>query len=186
MRRYGSRERVFVVSAGAVLVVFAYLLVFMLPAQRTLADLKRQQTQLRQQLEQAGLMYREGLAAQQQIAALKAQSQSLMFQSSDVQLGMVTQIEKLSKELGVTVTSIRPGEAELAVGSTRHPAVFKVDADLGKIVRLLYELEEPGRRLWVEGVEITSARQTGDVLSATIYVSAYSPSREREGTNGKA
>jgi hypothetical protein len=98
----------------------------------------------------------------------------------------VREIEKLSKELGVTVTSFRPGQSESADGSTRHPAVFKVDADLGKIVRLLYELEQPSRRLWVEGVEVAAARQGEKTLTATIYVAAYSPARESEAADAAA
>ncbi|MCJ7797041.1 MAG: type II secretion system protein M, partial [Thermoleophilia bacterium] len=100
-----------------------------------------------------------------------------------VMSGMVGEIEKLSKELGVTLTSIRPGEVESADGSTRHPVTLKVEADLGKIVRLLYELEQPSRRLWVEGMEIASPRQTEGKLTGTVYVAAYSPLPESEAEN---
>jgi len=186
MRQLAPREKALVAFAVTALVIFAYVFGLLLPERRALGDARRWQGQLKDQLAQAELMYREAAAAQQQVAALGAQSQSIMFGSSDVQSGMVTEIEKVSKELGVAVTSIRPGDPDSADGSTKHPAVFKVETDLGNIVRLLYELEQPGRRLWVEGVEITSARKTGGALAATIYVAVYSPSHESEAKNGEA
>ncbi len=180
MRQLSPREKTLVAFAATALVVLAYVFGLLLPERRALGEARLRQAQLKDQLAQAELMYREAAAAQQQIGGLKARSQGIMFSSSDVPSGMITQIENLSKELGVAVTTIRPGDPESADGSTRHPAVFKVEADLGKIVRLLYELEQPGRRLWVEGVEISSVRQTGGALSATIYVAAYSPSHGSE------
>jgi Tfp pilus assembly protein PilO len=186
MRQLTAREKVIVSLGAAALVIFAYAFGLLLPARRTLADALQQQAQLTDQLNRTERMYREAMAARQQIAALNQQSQGIMFPSADVQSGMVREIEKLSKELAITVTSIRPGEAEAADGSTRHPAVFKVEADLGKIVRLLYELEQPSRRLWVEGVEIASSRQGESTLAATVYVAAYSPSPESEADNAAA
>jgi len=186
MRAFTAREKTLIALAAVALVLLAYAFGLLRPARRTLGELRRQEADLKDRLGQAERMYREAGAAQQQIADLKAKSQAIMFPSSDVQSGMVTEIEKLSKELGVPVASIRPGETESANGSMRHPAVFKIEADIGKIAQFLYELEQPSRRLWVEGVEIASARETGTTLSATIYVAAYSPSRGSEAKNAQA
>jgi Tfp pilus assembly protein PilO len=186
MRQLTPREKVVLVIGAAALLIFGYVFGILAPARRSLARTRGELAQLTDQLDQARRMYEDALAARQQIGALKQQSQALMFPSADVQSGMVREIEKLSKELGVTVTSIRPGEAESADGSTRHPAVLKVDADLGKIVRLLYELEQPSRRLWVEGVEVAAARKGENTLTATIYVAAYSPARESEAADAAA
>ncbi|MFB3880242.1 MAG: type 4a pilus biogenesis protein PilO [Armatimonadota bacterium] len=186
MRQLTRRERGALLIGAAALVTFAYTFGLLLPARRSLARAQSERAQLTDQIEQAERMYKEALAVQPQIGALRQRSRAVMFPSADVQTGMVREIEKLSKELSITVTSIRPGDAESADGSTKHPAVLKVDADLGKIVRLLYELEQPTRRLWVEGVEIAAARQGEGALTATIYVAAYSPARESEGGDAAA
>jgi hypothetical protein len=185
MRQLTPREKIIVSIGAAALVVFAYGFGLLLPARRAVAGAVSQQARYREQLTEAERMYREAMAARGRIAGLRQQSQSLMCPWADVESGMVGEIEKLSKELRVTVSSIRPGETESADGSTRHPATLKVEADLGRIVRLLYELEQPGRRLWVEGVEIASPRQTEGRLSATIYVAAYAPARESEAENAE-
>jgi Tfp pilus assembly protein PilO len=186
MRQLTPREKAIVGVGAAAVVIFAYLFGLLLPARRAAASIAQQQTEVRDQLDQAERMYHDAMSAQTKIASLKKQSQDIMFPAADVQSGTVREIEKLSKELDVTVTSIRPGDPESADGSTRYPTVIRVEADLGKIVRLLYGLEQPNRRLWVEGAEITSARQTGATLQATIYVAAYKPSRESEAPNVKA
>jgi Tfp pilus assembly protein PilO len=186
MRQLTPREKVIVSIGAAALVVFAYGFGLLLPARRARAGAVSQQAQYREQLNEAERMYREAVAARGKIAGLRERSQSLMCPWSDVMSGMVGEIEKLSKELGVTVTNIRPGETQSADGSTRHPATVVVEADLGKIVRLLYELEQPSRRLWVEGVEISSARQTEGKLTATVYVAVYSPLPESEARNAEA
>jgi Tfp pilus assembly protein PilO len=183
MRQLTPREKVIVSIGAAALVVFAYGFLLLLPARRALSGAVSQQAEYRDQLSQAERMYREAIAARGEIAGLRGQSQSLMCPWPDVMSGMVGEIEKLSKELGVTLTSIRPGEVESADGSTRHPVTLKVEADLGKIVRLLYELEQPSRRLWVEGMEIASPRQTEGKLTGTVYVAAYSPLPESEAEN---
>ena len=135
MRAFTAREKTLIALAAVALVLLAYGFGLLRPARRTLGELRRQEADLTDRLDRAERMYREAGAAQQQIADLKAKSQAIMFQSSDVQSGMVTEIEKLSKELGVPVASIRPGETESANGSMRHPAVFKIEADLGKIAQ---------------------------------------------------
>ncbi len=186
MRQLSPREKVIAAIGLAVAVIFGYLFILLLPARRASADMASQQAQLQDQLERANQMYKSALSAADEIAKLKKQSQDLMFPAADVQSGMVSEIEKLSKELMVSVTSIRPGDPEKTDGAMRYPSVIKFEADLGKIVRVLYELEQPNHRLWVEGVEITSARQAGGILSATIYVASYAPSRESEGVNVKS
>jgi len=186
MRQLAPREKVVVGIGASALVLFVYAFGLLLPARRALTGAVSQQAQYREQLSEADRMYREAMAARGQIATLTEQSQSLMSPWPDVMSGMVGEIERLSKELGATVTSIRPGETESADGSLRQPATVKVEADLGKVVRLLYELEQPSRRLWVEGVEIASPRQADDKLTATVYVAAYSPLPESEAENAPA
>jgi Tfp pilus assembly protein PilO len=186
MRQLTPREKIIVAIGAAALVVFAYGFALLLPARRALAGAVNQRDQYRRQLDDADRMYREAAAARGKIAALRQQSHSLMSPWPDVVSGLVAEIEKLSKELGVTVTSIRPSETDSADGSTRQPATVKVEADLGDIVRLLYELEQPSRRLWVEGVEITSPRQGEGKLTATVYLAAYSPLPESEARDAQS
>ncbi len=186
MKRLSGREKAIVGVAAAAVVVFVYLFALLLPARRAVANSAQQQADLRDQLEQATRMYREASTAERKIADLNKRVSEIMFPAADVQSATVSTIQSLSKELGITVTSIRPEDPEISKEFTRYPTAVKVEAEIGKIARMLYELEQPNRRLWVEGVEITSAKQTGSTLQATIYVAAYRPPRESEAPDAEA
>jgi hypothetical protein len=61
-----------------------------------------------------------------------------------------------------------------------------LEADFSDLVLLMFALERPGRRLWVEGVEISAGRQARGRLQATFYVAAYAESEEGEVEDGQA
>jgi hypothetical protein len=65
-------------------------------------------------------------------------------------------------------------------GAVKYPATFQVEAGFSDLVRLMFELEQPERRLWVEGVEISADRQVGGRLQATFYVAAYAEAEVRD------
>lgn len=178
MRGLSAREKSVLAGGVIVAVLFGYLLVLLLPTQRAAATTERARNRLQEQLAESERMYREAVAAKAELPALHAQLGAVYFPSPELQSGAIREIEQLTKELNITLTSIRPGEVETKDGSTKQPLAIKVESDLGRIAQLLYDLEKPERRLWVEGIEITSAKQTGDTLAVTVYLAVFSPARE--------
>jgi Tfp pilus assembly protein PilO len=186
MRPLSPREKALIVIAAAALILVVYLFALLLPMQERSRDLARQEASLREQIAAGERMYREGQTANGEIAALRAEVENLSFPQPDVKVGTVRILEGLASEVKVTITSIRPGEPESVDGAIRYPVTLKLETQFGKAIRLLYELEQPGRRLWVEGLEITSARQTGDLLQVTVYVAAYQRAKESEAKSVEA
>jgi Tfp pilus assembly protein PilO len=170
------------IAVGAA-VLLGYFLLLLLPAQRAAGKASRELLRTTTQLTEAEQMYRESLAAKTELAELRKQATSAYLTAPDIQASAIKEIERLTRELNITLVSIRPGEMETKDGSSKHPIEIKLESDLGRIVQFLYDLEKPERRLWVEGVEITSAKQTGDTLSATVYLAVYEPAPEGDDNN---
>ena len=95
-------------------------------------------------------------------------------------------ISQLSSDLGLRLTSIRPDEPESIQNSVRYPLTFRVEADFAHIVRLLYELEQPPHRLWVEGIEIGPGPRGQAEPSALVHVATYTVRPASEGSDAKS
>ncbi len=186
MRPLAPREKLLVAIAASALLIVVYLFALLLPVRERGRELARQEGSLREQISAAEKMYQEAEAANGEIIALRDEIDDLLFPKPDARVGMVRAVEQLATEMKVTITSIRPGEAESVEGAIRYPLTLKLEADFGKAARLLYELEQPSRRLWVEGVEITSARQTDMTLQITVYIEAYERTEESEASHVEA
>lgn len=178
MRPLSLREKSLIAIAASALIVVVYLFALLLPAREQGRQLARQESMLQEQIAAADKMYREAEVANGEIIALRAELDNLLFSKPDVKIGMVREVEQLASETKVTLTSVRPGEVESVAGAVRYPLILKFEADFGTIARFLYELEQPSRQLWVEGVEITSARQSNDKLQVTVYIEAYEWTKE--------
>jgi len=180
MRQLSPRERIFVTLGGIFVFLAIYLWGFLLPLRGKSYRLRQEATTLRSQIEQSQLMYQEAPSIADEIHDLDRHVEAVMFPERDLRSGMVRSLESLSSEFDVTITSIRPADPETVDGAVKYPATVRAVAELPRLVRLLFELERPERRLWVEGIEITSARQTDEELQATIYLAVYGPADESE------
>jgi hypothetical protein len=168
----------------AALALVAFVLVFgvALPMADRAASLAVKQSKLRAQIAEAAKLFGRTPAMEQEIETLRADSAKLVVAHGDPKVAVVHEIDQLASDLNLRVTSMKPpGDAEPVGGLLRYPASFKVESDFSHVVRLLYELERPERRLWVETVEITtSGRAAGDELQVSISVAVYVP-----GTGGE-
>jgi len=180
MRQLSPRERIIVTLGGIFILVAVYLWGFFLPLRGDASRLRQEASTLRSQIERSQRMYRESPSVAEEISDLHRQVEAVIFPEQELRSGMVRSLEDLSSELDVTITSIRPADPETVDGAVKYPATVRAVAELSRLVRFLYELERPERRLWVEGAEITSARQTGAELQATIYLAVYGPADESE------
>jgi hypothetical protein len=153
----------------------AFLLAFglVLPTRNRAAELARTEQRLSAKIAQATSMYAESLREAEEIVGLQAELQEVMFPDKDASIAVVRQIDQLASEFDLRITSIRPGEVGPMSGSIRHPVTVTVESDFPGIVRLLYELERPQRRLWVEGVEMTLSRQESGGIQANVHVAVY-------------
>ena len=173
MRSLTRREQSLVVVAAVALVAFLLAFGLILPTRNRAAKLARQEQALSMKISEAASMYLEALREAEEIAGLRAELRDLMFPHKDASIALVREIDRLTSELNVRVTGIRPGEVEPVAGSLRCPMTFTVESNFADIVRLLYELERPQRRLWVEGVEMTSSPPQAGELQANIHVAVY-------------
>ncbi len=180
MRQLSAREKRLLLIGAAALVVFVYVAGLILPLSNRSRELAEELELLEGQVERADMMYRGAEAAASDIAALQEQTQALMFPDEEVRVGMVRELERLAREAKFTITSIRPEEPETADGSVKYPVTFEVEADFPELVRLMFDLERPSRRLWVEGVEISAPRRGEEKLRATLYVAGYAQAQESE------
>jgi Tfp pilus assembly protein PilO len=98
---------------------------------------------------------------------------------------VMREVSQLSRDLGLRLTSIKPGEPESVQDCIRYPLTFRVEADLAHIVRLLYEVEQPEHRLWVEGLEIGPGPRGGSDLAATVHTATYAVRSTREAADAK-
>ena len=177
MRQLSARERVLLAVGAVALVGFVYIFGLLLPVRDRAGKLAHTEALLCAKIEDAARIYQETAGIEADIAAVRAQTAELMFPAADVRVGVMREIDRLASELGLTVTSVRPEEAEPVAGSLKHPTTFRVESDFGRLMRLLYELEQPTHRLWVAGLEISPGRKGSDQLQARFYVAAYTPAR---------
>lgn len=186
MRTITRRERNFLLFGALVLILFVYSFGLLLPAQRTLSELGAEEQGLNSQIENANTLYQRAEGAAEEIAALRQRVDELFFTESEVTVASVRALEKLASETGAVITRIRPDDPSLTGDLVRYPATVKVEATFSELVRLLYELEQPETRLWVEGAEIATGRQSGDDLQATIYIVGYRQAEEGESNDDES
>ena len=180
MKTITTREKNLLLVGALVLILFVYAFVLLFPAQRALGDLAAEKVRLESQLEHANTLYRRAEGATSEIAALRQHMGEFLFPDPETTVASVRALEKLAGETGAVITRIRPEDPSVADGLIRYPATVRVEATFSELVRLLYELEQPDTRLWVEGTEIAAGRQSGDDLQATIYVATYRQAEEGE------
>ncbi len=186
MRQLSPQDRRLLLIGAAALVVFAYVFGLLLPLHAKARESASEQESLSGLMERAQMMYGAARAAEADIAELASQTQKLMFPEGDVRVSMVRQLESLAAEAGLTITSIRPEEPQSIDGLVKYRATFKVEASFSEVVRLMFELEQPTQRLWVEGIEISADRQAGNRVQATCYVAVYGQAAGSEGADAQA
>jgi len=186
MRQLSARERRLLPIAAVALILFVYVAGLILPLNDRSKGLAEELEMLKGQTERAEMMYAAAETAASDIAALREQTQALMFLEGDVRVGMVRELESLARQTKLSITSIRPEEPQSTDGAIKYPATVKVEADFSELVRLMFDLEQPDRRLWVEGVEISAPRRGEEKLQATFYVEAYTQPAESEDTDAEA
>ncbi len=186
MRQMSAQDKRLLLIGAAAVVVFAYVFGLLLPLHAKARELASEQESLSGLMERAQMMYSAAQAAEADLAELASQTHELMFPEGDVRVSMVRQLESLATETGLTITRVRPEEPQSIEGSVKYRTTFTVEASFSEVVRLMFKLEEPTRRLWVEGVEISADRQAGDRVQATFYVAAYGRTPESEGADAQA
>lgn len=186
MRQVSAQDRRLLLIGAAALLVFAYVFGVLLPLHAKARELASEQESLSGLIERAQMMYKAAQAAQAEIARLAGQTEELMFPEGDVRVSMVRQLESLAEETGLTITSVQPEEPQSVDGSVKYRATFKVEASFSELIRLMFELEQPTRRLWVEGIEISADRQAGAQVQATFYIAAYGQAMGSEGADAQA
>ena len=186
MRQFSVRERRLLPVAAVALILFVYVAGLILPLSNRSKDLTEELELLKGQTERAEMMYDAAETAASRIADLREQTQALMFLKGDVRVGMVRELESLAGEANLSITSIRPEEPQSTEGAMKYPATVKVEAEFSELIRLMFDLEKPDRRLWVEGVEISAPRRDEEKLQATFYIEAYTQPDESEETDAEA
>lgn len=173
-----GRERLLIVAAAVVLVGFVLVFVVALPMVDRSGKLATDTKELRDRIAEASRMY-EGLPAMRdESASLAAEVGSLTKSKADV----ARELDELTSDLGIRLTSVRPEDPEPMAGCLKHVTTFNVETDYAHMIRLLYELEQPGHRLWVEQVRISPPRRGAGELQVIITVAAYvvRPSEESD------
>jgi len=186
VRQFSVRERRLLPVAAVALILFVYVAGLILPLSNRSKDLTEELELLKGQTERAEMMYAAAEAAASRIADLRERTQALMFLKGDVRVGMVRELESLAGEANLSITSIRPEEPQSTEGAMKYPATVKVEAEFSELIRLMFDLEKPDRRLWVEGVEISAPRRDEEKLQATFYIEAYTQPDESEETDAEA
>ncbi len=173
MRKMSRRDRILLGVWAAGLVIAALAIGVARPMQKRWSSLKRDIASLQKSISEAEAMYRETPAVEAEAAQLGAVVNTLSRPSDEVGPAMIREIDQLTRELGVQLLTLRPGDVKDLDVCKKHTAVFEVESDFGRMTRLLYRLEEPPLRLWVEGVEISSDRTPENKVRAKVSVAAY-------------
>jgi type II secretory pathway component PulM len=172
MKQLSSRDQALAVLGGVGLIVLVLFLVVAMPLRSQGAKLERQAQALQKQITEAEKAYREVPTLKEQIKTAETQLGTLTRSKTNPIPDVVREVNKLTKELKVRVTSTRPSEPEYAETYVKYATTFEVQAAFEDLVRLLYELEQPPHNLWVDGAELDRDDRTGQ-LRATITVSVY-------------
>lgn len=187
MRRLSGRERSLVMFAAAAVVGFVLLFGVGLPMRDRGVRLAEEEEELSGKIEEAARMHERTPAIREEIETLAAEAEGVMFPWEDVKEGVVREIAKLAAEWGMDVTNLTPpGEAEAVSGCLKYSASVTGGATFAQMVRLLYELEQPSRRLWVEAVDITSGHRGGEKLTVTVHLAVYARAKGSEEGDAKA
>jgi Tfp pilus assembly protein PilO len=153
---------------GAAL-VFAVIM----PMARAATTASAEAAGLRGKLASAEAVYRQGPSVRQEIAKLTTVAKELSRPDRDVGPDMIRQIDQLTKDLGLRLLNVRPGQPERVGQCGKYTASFEVESDLERIARMLWELEQGPSPLWVEGVEVNAQSGGASGLRATIGVAVY-------------
>jgi len=175
MRQLSGREKTLLIVGGVALVLFIYLFGLLLPALDSAGRLARTEASLNDKIATAARMYSQRSSLEQEIVSLRAQTEELTVSATDVKVAVMRKIDALASEHGVSVTSVRPDEPEPMPGFVKYPATVDIESDFAHLIRLLYELEQPDNRLWVEEVKISPGRGSAGELRATVQIAVYAP-----------
>jgi Tfp pilus assembly protein PilO len=187
MRGSRLRERTVLIAAGAALAGFLLVFFVVLPMRDTAKNLSGQIRTFSAAIDEANKMYRQMPAAEEEAKQMRAETAKLfMPENVEVTPSLVREIAQLNSDLGINLNSIRPAEPEPVGNGVRYPVSFRIEADFPHIVRLLFELEQPPHRLWVEGIEITPGARGASGLSALVHVASYSLKSVSKGTDEEA
>ena len=187
MRRLSARERVLIIIAGAALIGFVLAFGVIVPMGRRAAELARNEAGYREVIAEADSMYKAVPTVEAEIADLRSETARLMFAQQEAKSAVVHEIDKLAAEAGIRLTRITPpGDPEPTAGCLKYSASFTADASFAEAIDLLYKLERPDRRLWVEGVEIISARGAGNELQVKVQLAVYVPIEAGEEDDAEA
>jgi nucleotide-binding universal stress UspA family protein len=187
VRRLSARERFLIIVAGAALIGFVLAFGVIVPMARRAAELARNEAEYREVIAEADSMYRAVPTIEAEVADLRSETAQLMFPREEAKIAIVHEIDKLAAEAGVRLTRVTPpGDPEPAAGCLKYSASFRADSSFAEAIDLLYKLERPDRRLWVEGVEIISARGAGDELQVNVQLAVYVPIEAGEEDDAEA
>jgi len=187
MRRASRRERLLIALGLVVLIGLALGFFVVVPMRDSSRALAREEQSLEAKIEEALRMYQQLPAATEEAKQLRA-SETAAFRpgAEDMTPQVVREISQLTTDLGLALTSVIPGEPESLESATRYPITFHVESGLAPIVRLLYELEQRPRQLWVEGVAISPGPRGGSQFLAVVNIATYGLAPEEKGTDEKA
>ncbi|GEM_PF-1176008 len=174
MSRLLPRERALLAAGAAALVLSALVFGLARPMLAKSRELAREEESLRAEIEQAAAMREAVPEIEEEIARLRAAAADIARPGGYIVAPqLVRDIEALSARLGVSLTRVRPGEPQPSAGCMKYPITFEFESSYDQMVRMLYELEQPAERLWVEGVEISSVRGTPGRLRTVVHAYAY-------------
>jgi len=187
MRAVSPRDRMLLVVWTAAVVVLAVVVGLVLPVRGRRSRLNSDIVRLQQQIAEASAMYRQAPELRMETKELRETAQALSRSGKDVSPVMIREVDRLTKDLGISLLSIRPGEPETLEGCSKYTAVFEVECDFPRVARMLYELERPPLHLWVEGAEISSDRTAENVVRAKVSVAVYTlPQQSAPALGGRA
>ena len=113
MRQLSQRERMLVLFAALALIGFVLIFVIGLPMRNRSLRLARDVDNLRHEIAQAKSLYAQMPEIQAEIQELRARAAGLMLEKSNVKVDVVHEIDRLTSDLGMSVTGVTPpGDAE--------------------------------------------------------------------------
>jgi hypothetical protein len=187
VRRLSPRERFLIAVAAAALIGFGLVFGLILPMAGRAATLARDEAEYREIIAEAASMYAAVPAIEAEVGDLRSEAARLMFPREEAKVAIVHEIDELAAEVGIRLIRVMPpGDPEPAAGCLKYSASFRADSSFAEAIDLLYKLERPDRRLWVEGVEIISARGAGDELQVNVQLAVYVPIEAGEEDDAEA